>query len=87
MSGTEHLVMVAGDIGHRGAGAGMANEVLRQIKADARTQAIPVVVLTASREERDVVESYKLGVNSYIVKPVDFDQLKAQLQSLLPAPL
>ena len=49
-------------------------EVLRQVKADARTQAIPVVVLTSSNEERDIVESYQLGVNSYIVKPVDFDQ-------------
>jgi len=49
-------------------------EVLRSIKADPRTQQIPVVALTSSREERDVVESYHLGVNSYIVKPVDFDQ-------------
>jgi two-component system response regulator len=49
-------------------------EVLRRIKADHRTRSIPVVVLTASREERDIVESYDLGVNSYIVKPVDFEQ-------------
>lgn len=47
-------------------------EVLQRIKADPRTRATPVVVLTSSREERDVVESYRLGVNSYIVKPVDF---------------
>ena len=49
-------------------------EVLRQIKGDPRTKMIPVVVLTSSQEERDVVESYELGVNSYILKPVDFDQ-------------
>jgi two-component system response regulator len=49
-------------------------EVLRRLKANANTRAIPVVVLTSSGEERDVVESYQLGVNSYIVKPVDFDQ-------------
>jgi CheY-like chemotaxis protein len=49
-------------------------EVLRQIKANPDTQAIPIVVLTSSREERDIVETYQLGVNSYIVKPVDFGQ-------------
>src|SRR5690242_14879259 len=48
-------------------------EVLRQMKSDPRTKIIPVVVLTSSREQRDVVESYQLGVNSYIVKPVDFE--------------
>ena len=47
-------------------------EVLRTLKADERTRAIPVVVMTSSNEERDVVESYRLGVNSYIVKPIDF---------------
>lgn len=51
-------------------------EVLREIKRDARTQFIPVVILTASSEERDLVESYKLGVNAYIQKPVDFDQFR-----------
>ncbi len=49
-------------------------EVLRQIKSNERTKTIPVVVLTSSREEQDMIESYKLGVNSYIVKPVDFDK-------------
>lgn len=49
-------------------------EVLRRLKTDDRSKNIPVVVLTSSNEERDVVESYKLGVNSYIVKPVDFEK-------------
>jgi two-component system, response regulator len=49
-------------------------EVLRQIRSDPRTRLVPVVVLTASSEERDIIETYALGVNSYIVKPVDFDQ-------------
>jgi len=49
-------------------------EVLRRIKSDPATKTIPVVVLTSSREERDIVESYDLGVNSYIVKPVQFDE-------------
>ena len=47
-------------------------EVLRQLKADAAARFIPVVVMTSSNEERDVLESYRLGANSYIVKPVDF---------------
>lgn len=49
-------------------------EVLRAVKADPATRTIPIVMLTSSQEERDIVESYKLGVNSYIVKPVDFDK-------------
>jgi two-component system response regulator len=49
-------------------------EVLKQIKSDPRTRAIPVVVLTSSQQDRDMVESYKYGVNSYICKPVDFEQ-------------
>ncbi|MDP3583221.1 MAG: response regulator, partial [Ignavibacteria bacterium] len=49
-------------------------EVLKVLKADERTKSIPVVVLTSSEQEKDIVESYKLGVNSYIVKPVDFDK-------------
>ena len=47
-------------------------EVLRQVKENARTRLIPVVVMTSSNEEKDVVESYRLGVNSYIVKPIEF---------------
>ena len=57
-------------------------EVLRIMKADPRTQVIPVVVLTSSKEEKDVVESYRLGVNSYIVKPVDFDKFVAAVKDL-----
>jgi CheY-like chemotaxis protein len=49
-------------------------EVLRRVKADPRTKTIPIVVLTSSREESDVVEAYELGVNSYIVKPVEFNK-------------
>ncbi|VVB84694.1 putative methanogenesis regulatory protein FilR2 [uncultured archaeon] len=49
-------------------------EVLQKVKSDERTRTIPIVVLTSSHEERDMVESYKLGVNSYIVKTVDFDK-------------
>lgn len=57
-------------------------EVLKRIKGDPRTQGIPVVVLTSSKEQSDVVESYKLGVNSYIVKPVNFDRFAAAVQEL-----
>ena len=57
-------------------------EVLRRIKQDQRTRTIPVVMLTSSREESDLIESYRLGVNSYIVKPVDFDQFKESARSL-----
>ena len=57
-------------------------EVLQRMKADPRTQPIPVVVLTSSREERDIVESYRLGVNSYINKPVDFDQFTKTVREL-----
>ncbi len=49
-------------------------EVLRKLKSDEKKRSIPVVVLTSSKEEKDIVEAYKLGVNAYIVKPVDFDQ-------------
>jgi two-component system response regulator len=57
-------------------------EVLRQIKNDPRTKAIPVVILTSSKEERDLMESYRGGVNSYIQKPVDFDQFRAIVKQL-----
>lgn len=57
-------------------------EVLRQIRADPRTRMIPVVMLTSSAEERDIIESYQLGVNSYIVKPVDFEQFSQMAREL-----
>ena len=57
-------------------------EVLQRIKGDSRTRIIPVVVLTSSREERDIVESYRLGVNSYITKPVDFEQFTEAVHTL-----
>jgi CheY-like chemotaxis protein len=70
-------------------------QVLRAMKAEPKTRFIPVTVLTSSREEKDMVESYQLGVNSYIQKPVDFDQFRSTVQQLglywlvvnqLPAP-
>jgi CheY-like chemotaxis protein len=57
-------------------------DVLRRLKSDARTRAIPVVVLTSSREQADVVASYDLGVNSYIVKPVNFDSFVKAVSEL-----
>jgi len=57
-------------------------EVLQRIKSDPRTRLIPVVVLTSSKEQNDVVESYKLGVNSYIVKPVNFERFAEAVQQL-----
>ncbi len=57
-------------------------EVLKRIKTDPRTSAIPVVVLTSSKEQNDVVESYRLGVNSYIVKPVNFERFAEAVQQL-----
>jgi two-component system, response regulator len=57
-------------------------QVLRRIKSDSRTKVIPIVVLTSSAEQKDVVESYKLGVNSYIVKPVNFERFAAAVQDL-----
>jgi CheY-like chemotaxis protein len=57
-------------------------EVLQRIKGDPRTKSIPVVVLTSSKEQSDVIESYHLGVNSYIVKPVNFEQFSEAVQKL-----
>jgi CheY-like chemotaxis protein len=57
-------------------------EVVKRIKSDPRTKAIPVVMLTSSKEQKDVIESYRLGVNSYIVKPVNFEGFAAAVQEL-----
>lgn len=57
-------------------------EVLNQIKSDPRTRIIPVVIMTSSKEERDLVASYHLGVNSYIQKPVDFDQFRETVKTV-----
>lgn len=57
-------------------------EILKQIKANEKTRTIPVVVLTSSKEEQDVIESYRLGVNSYIVKPVNFDSFAQAISEL-----
>jgi CheY-like chemotaxis protein len=57
-------------------------EVLRRIKADPRTRQIPVVVLSSSRENTDIVEAYRLGANSYIVKPVNFDRFTEAVHDL-----
>ena len=57
-------------------------EVLKEIKQDPRTNKIPVVILTTSRQEIDIVRSYELGVNSYIVKPVDFEQFNEVVRQL-----
>jgi two-component system, response regulator len=56
-------------------------EVLKEIKSDPRTRLIPVVIMTSSREERDLVRSYDLGVNSYIQKPVDFEQFRQKVKT------
>ena len=57
-------------------------EVLRAVKGDPRTQAIPVVVLSSSREESDLVKSYKLGANAYIQKPLEFDSFRQAVKQL-----
>jgi CheY-like chemotaxis protein len=58
------------------------SEVLQQIRSDEKLKLIPVVVLTSSREERDMVASYKLGVNAYVVKPVDFHEFVNAIKEL-----
>ena len=57
-------------------------EVLRRLKSDPKTKTIPVIVMTSSRQEQDLVESYQLGVNSYIVKPVNFEQFSEAIRVL-----
>ncbi len=56
--------------------------MLRRLKGDPRTKMIPVVILTSSKEQRDVIESYNLGVNSYIVKPVNFERFSEAVKEL-----
>jgi CheY-like chemotaxis protein len=57
-------------------------DVLRAIRADNRTKMIPVVILTSSKEQRDIVEGYKLGVNAYIQKPVDFEEFRRVIEQM-----
>jgi DNA-binding response OmpR family regulator len=57
-------------------------KVLKELKNDSRTKSIPVVIMTSSSEERDLVEGYNLGVNSYIQKPVDFEQFRKTVKTL-----
>jgi CheY-like chemotaxis protein len=57
-------------------------EVLKRLKSDARTKTIPVVIMTSSKEERDLVKGYGLGANSYIQKPVDFDQFRETVKQV-----
>jgi CheY-like chemotaxis protein len=57
-------------------------EVLKQVKSDPRTRTIPIVIMTSSKEERDLVASYNLGANSYIQKPVDFDQFRETVKTV-----
>ncbi len=58
------------------------SQVLTQIKGDSRTRTIPVVIMTSSKEERDLINGYRLGANSYIQKPVDFDQFRETVRTL-----
>jgi two-component system, response regulator len=56
--------------------------VLRAIRSDERTKAIPVVILTSSKEQRDLIEGYELGVNAYVQKPVDFDDFRLAIEQI-----
>ena len=58
------------------------HEMLREVRADERLRRVPVVMLTSSREERDLLKSYDLGVNAYVVKPVEFDDFMAAINDL-----
>ena len=57
-------------------------DVLKKIRSDKRFKLIPVVILTSSREEKDVIESYRLGINAYVVKPVDFDKFVEAIKEI-----
>lgn len=57
-------------------------QVLKEVKTDPRTKAIPVVIMTSSKEERDLIEGYSSGVNSFIQKPVDFEQFRTTVKTL-----
>jgi len=57
-------------------------EILRTVKADTRTKAVPIVVMTSSKQQRDLVESYQLGVNSYIQKPINFQEFQEVIRQL-----
>ncbi len=57
-------------------------EVVQRIRSDERTKRIPIVIMTSSKEEKDVVDSYQLGINSYIVKPVDFDKFSKSVKEI-----
>lgn len=57
-------------------------EVVQRIRSDERTKRIPIVIMTSSKEEKDIVDSYQLGVNSYIVKPVDFDKFSKSVKEI-----
>lgn|SRR3989338_2347309 len=57
-------------------------EVLKKIRGDERTKSIPVAIMTSSKEEKDIIESYELGVNSYIVKPVDFEKFTQTVKDI-----